>query len=91
MAILNFDNIGVAGRDGWQRLFLFKMFKVFKMFKMFKVFKVFSRSRCSHTKNTEHLNKLNTAPAPAQKKQMNTPTTNKKNVGWSGKKAFIFK
>lgn len=82
MAILNFDNIGVAGRDGWQRLFLFKMFKVFK---------VFSRSRCSHTKNTEHLNKLNTAPAPAQKKQMNTPTTNKKNVGWSGKKAFIFK
>ena len=85
MAILNFDNIGVAGRDGWQRLFLFKMFKVFK------VFKVFSRSRCSHTKNTEHLNKLNTAPAPAQKKQMNTPTTNKKNVWWSGKKAFIFK
>ena len=85
MAILNFDNIGVAGRDGWQRLFLFKVFK------MFKVFKVFSRSRCSHTKNTEHLNKLNTAPAPAQKKQMNTPTTNKKNVGWSGKKAFIFK
>ena len=85
MAILNFDNIGVAGRDGWQRLFLFKMFKVFK------VFKVFSRSRCSHTKNTEHLNKLNTAPAPAQKKQMNTPTTNKKNVGRSGKKAFIFK
>lgn len=82
MAILNFDNIGVAGRDGWQRLFLFKMFKVFK---------VFSRSRCSHTKNTEHLNKLNTAPAPAQKKQMNTPTTNKKNVWWSGKKAFIFK
>ena len=82
MAILNFDNIGVAGRDGWQRLFLFKMFKVFK---------VFSRSRCSHTKNTEHLNKLNTAPAPAQKKQMNTPTTNKKNLGWSGKKAFIFK
>ena len=79
MAILNFDNIGVAGRDGWQRLFLFKMFKVF------------SRSRCSHTKNTEHLNKLNTAPAPAQKKQMNTPTTNKKNLGWSGKKAFIFK
>ena len=82
MAILNFDNIGVAGRDGWQRLFLFKMFKVFK---------VFSRSRCSHTKNTEHLNKLNTAPAPAQKKQMNTPTTNKKNVWWSGKKAFISK
>ena len=82
MAILNFDNIGVAGRDGWQRLFLFKMFKVFSRSRC---------SRCSHTKNTEHLNKLNTAPAPAQKKQMNTPTTNKKNVGWSGKKAFIFK
>ena len=77
MAILNFDNIGVAGRDGWQRLFLFKMFKVFK---------VFSRSRCSHTKNTEHLNKLNTAPAPAQKKQMNTPTTNKKMWGGVVKK-----
>lgn len=83
MAILNFDNIGVAGRDGWQRLFLFKMFKVFKVFSRSRC------SRCSHTKNTEHLNKLNTAPA--QKKQMNTPTTNKKNVGWSGKKAFIFK
>lgn len=82
MAILNFDNIGVAGRDGWQRLFLFKMFKVFSRSRC---------SRCSHTKNTEHLNKLNTAPAPAQKQQMNTPTTNKKNVGWSGKKAFIFK
>ena len=41
MAILNFDNIGVAGRDGWQRLFLFKVFKVFKMFKVFKPFKVF--------------------------------------------------
>ena len=41
MAILNFDNIGVAGRDGWQRLFLFNLFKVFK------VFKVFSCSRCS--------------------------------------------
>ena len=38
MAILNFDNIGVAGRDGWQRLFLFNLFKVFK---------VFSCSRCS--------------------------------------------
>lgn len=41
MAILNFDNIGVAGRDGWQRLFLFKMFKVFKMFNLFNLFKVF--------------------------------------------------
>lgn len=88
MAILNFDNIGVAGRDGWQRLFLFKMFKVFKVFSRSRCSRC---SRCSHTKNTEHLNKLNTAPAPAQKKQMNTPTTNKKNVGWSGKKAFIFK
>ena len=35
MAILNFDNIGVAGRDGWQRLFLFKVFKPFKVFKVF--------------------------------------------------------
>ena len=50
MAILNFDNIGVAGRDGWQRLFLFKMFKVFK------VFKVFSRSRCSRCSHTKKLN-----------------------------------
>ena len=44
MAILNFDNIGVAGRDGWQRLFLFNLFNLFKVF---KVFKVFSRSTCS--------------------------------------------
>ena len=41
MAILNFDNIGVAGRDGWQRLFLFKVFKMFKVFKPFKPFNVF--------------------------------------------------
>ena len=77
MAILNFDNIGVAGRDGWQRLFLFKMFKVFKVFSRSRC------SRCSHTKNTEHLNKLNTAPAPAQKTNEHTHNQQKKcGVEW---------
>lgn len=53
MAILNFDNIGVAGRDGWQRLFLFNLFN------LFKVFKVFNRSTCSLFKWMNNMNAKN--------------------------------
>ena len=52
MAILNFDNIGVAGRDGWQRLFLFKMFKMFKVFKVFTHKKHWTLEQIEHGTST---------------------------------------
>ncbi len=45
MAILNFDNIGVAGRDGWQRLFFVQDVQGVQGVQPFKVFKVFTHKK----------------------------------------------